>query len=232
MLNSKIAKRRRLQNRISEMMIGRWAGNYAFQKRAFDILVSCGLLVVLAPICVGLLVLNPFLNRGPLFFFQDRMGKNCQRFTTWKFRSMTVHESVFENVPGERDASTGTRGAFDPLDSHRVTPLGHMLRRTRIDELPQIINVLRGEMSLVGPRPDAYSHAQTYLREVLGYRARLSVLPGISGLAQVNVGYVDDRDGFVRKVEEDLHYLSVATMWIDLWIAKRTVATVLGFRGI
>ena len=96
---------------FSEMMIGRWAGNYAFQKRAFDILVSCGLLVVLAPICVGLLVLNQFLNRGPLFFFQDRMGKNCQRFTTWKFRSMTVHESVFENVPGERDASTGTRGA-------------------------------------------------------------------------------------------------------------------------
>ena len=127
MLNSTIEKTKRLQNRISEMVIGRWAGNYAFQKRAFDILVSCGLLIVLAPICVGLLVLKQFLNRGPLFFFQDRMGKNCQRFTTWKFRSMTVHESASKIVPDERDASTGTRGAFDPLDGHRVTPLGHLV---------------------------------------------------------------------------------------------------------
>lgn len=231
MLNSMIAHTRRLHSRVRELRICGWARNYASQKRAFDIVVSCSLLVVLAPVCMGLLVLNPWLNRGPLFFLQDRMGKNCQRFTTWKLRSMTVHETESRIVPDRRHACTGTRGAFDPLDRHRITRLGHLLRRTRIDELPQIINVLRGEMSLIGPRPDAFSHAQTYLHEVPGYRARFSMVPGISGLAQVNVGYVDDHDGVVRKVEADLHYLAIASIWIDLWIARRTVATVLGFRG-
>lgn len=138
---------------------------------------------------------------------------------------MTAHDTE------GKDAGTGVRGAFDRLDSHRITALGRFLRKSRVDELPQIINVLRGEMSLVGPRPDAFSHAQTYLDEIPGYRARFAVLPGISGLAQLDVGYVDDRDGVSRKVAADLHYLSAASMWNDLRIAKRTVATVLLCRG-
>ena len=225
MPNSTNSKVKRAPKSINEMAIARKAADYGFQKRVFDIFVSCALLAVLAPICVGLLILNPVLNRGPLFFFQERMGKDCHRFTTWKFRSMTAHDTE------GKDAGTGVRGAFDRLDSHRITALGRFLRKSRVDELPQIINVLRGEMSLVGPRPDAFSHAQTYLDEIPGYRARFAVLPGISGLAQLEVGYVDDRDGVSRKVAADLHYLSAASMWNDLRIAKRTVATVLLCRG-
>jgi lipopolysaccharide/colanic/teichoic acid biosynthesis glycosyltransferase len=163
-------------------------------------------------------MLNPWHNRGPLLFCQDRMGLGCRPFRAWKFRSMT-------------EADTIDRGAFDALDTHRITPLGGILRRTRLDELPQVINVLRGEMSLIGPRPDFYEHALTYLDTIPGYRERHSVLPGISGHAQTEVGYVDGIEGMHAKVAADLVYVQNASLRFDLRITWRTLAVVAGRHG-
>ena len=95
----------------------------------------------------------------------------------------------------------------------------------------KFINVLRGEMSLIGPRPDSYDHARVYLRVVPGYQERHQIVPGISGFAQTEVGYVDGLDGIHRKVAADLHYIAHATLRFDLWITWRTLAVVVGQRG-
>jgi lipopolysaccharide/colanic/teichoic acid biosynthesis glycosyltransferase len=109
--------------------------------------------------------------------------------------------------------------------------LGRFLRRSRLDELPQILNVLRGEMSLIGPRPDTFEHACVYLREIPGYAARHQVMPGISGYAQTEVGYVDGLDGIHRKVAADHYYLKHASFALDLWITWRTIGVVLTRQG-
>lgn len=187
-------------------------------KRVFDGVLCLALVPSLALVALCLLVLNPWLNRGPLFFVQERMGRGCRPFRAWKFRTMAPAPEV-------------GRGAWDALDEHRITPLGRWLRRTRLDELPQLWNVLRGEMSLIGPRPDFLPHALVYLAEVPGYRERHAVRPGISGLAQTELGYVDGPDGVRAKVALDLHYVRHASPTLDLWIAWRTLHVVLGRQG-
>ncbi len=189
------------------------ATRYCIAKRTFDIFVSLLLLLPLGVFALALVVVNPFLNKGTLLFWQDRMGKDCKPFRAVKFRSMVA-------IP------TMVRGPFDPLEKDRITTLGRFLRKSRIDELPQIINVLRGEMSLIGPRPDALAHARIYLDEIPGYRERHLVRPGISGFAQVKVGYVDGLEGVRRKVSADIFYLSKASFRFDLWIAWQTLVVV------
>ena len=124
-----------------------------FGKAAFDVVLSLVLLAPLTAIAIFLAAANPFFNAGPLVFRQTRMGQDCRPFTALKFRTMAADR---------RNA----RGAFDALEVHRITTFGRFLRRTRLDELPQIINVLRGEMSLIGPRPDSYDHACVYLKQM------------------------------------------------------------------
>lgn len=189
-----------------------------FAKRLFDCTLASLLLVPLIVFALVLIILNPAMNAGPLLFRQKRMGYQCRPFVAYKFRSM---------MPEEQRA----RGAFDALETERITGLGRLIRRMRIDELPQIINVLRGEMSLIGPRPDCYEHARVYVRKVPGYVARHQVMPGISGFAQVEVGYVDGLPGIKRKVAADNEYIDRATFGFDLWIAWRTLCIVLGGRG-
>jgi lipopolysaccharide/colanic/teichoic acid biosynthesis glycosyltransferase len=193
-------------------------GRPPLSKRVFDRGVALVLLMILVPVGVALVILNPFLNAGPLIYRQDRMGFQCRRFAAFKFRTM-------------RKATGVVRGAFDALEKDRITVLGRVLRKTRLDELPQIINVLRGEMSLIGPRPDSYDHACVYLREIAGYAERHTVRPGVSGLAQTEVGYVDGIDGIRRKVAADLHYIAHASFRLDLWIAWRTIVVVLTRKG-
>lgn len=187
-------------------------------KQIFDTCLSVLLLVPLALITLTLLALNPFFNRGALMHPQRRMGLAGQPFTAFKFRTMAP-------------AVTSPRGAFDRLEEHRISRLGRFLRRTRIDELPQIINVLRGEMSLIGPRPDLYDHACVYLESVPDYAARHQIMPGISGFAQTEVGYVDGMDCIQRKVAADLYYIAHAGFWFDLWITWRTICVILGRKG-
>lgn len=183
-------------------------------KRVFDIGMSILLLPVLLLTAAGLLVLNPVINRGSVLFVQQRMGQGCRPFRAFKFRSMVEVEAI-------------ERGPFDALEHHRITSLGRLLRKSRLDELPQIINVLRGEMSLIGPRPDYLDHARVFVETVPGYRERHAVLPGISGYAQVAHGYIEGHDGLRNKVAADLHYIRHGSVAFDLWIAWRTFVVVI-----
>lgn len=188
-------------------------------KRAFDILFSLALLPLLALAALTLLLANPLFNPGPLLFAQLRMGRGCKAFVTLKFRTM---------VPTDKLA----RGVNDPLEHDRIPKLGRILRTARIDELPQLINVLRGEMSLIGPRPDYFHHARRYLREVPGYRQRHLVRPGISGLAQTEVGYATGVEQTKAKVRADLHYIENAGPAMDSFVFIRTLITVFSRAGV
>lgn len=200
------------RSKILDKPYARWV------KPGFDVVMSLLLLPLLGVFCLGLLVLNPFFNQGPLFYMQPRMGRGCRAFSAIKFRTMTPIRRI-------------ARSAEDPLEHDRITPLGRLLRRFRIDELPQVLNVLRGEMSLIGPRPDYFHHARRYMRSVAGYRRRYDVRPGISGLAQTDLGYVDGSEGTRHKVIMDLRYIDKMSLRLDLYIFRRTLVTVFGSRG-
>jgi lipopolysaccharide/colanic/teichoic acid biosynthesis glycosyltransferase len=187
-------------------------------KRGFDLAMSAALLPVLLVVGVVLLVVNPFYNRGPMLFIQTRMGKDCHPFRAIKFRSMIEVEEV-------------ARRADDPLEHDRITPMGKFLRKSRLDELPQILNVLAGQMSLIGPRPDFYDHALVYLDVVPGYRDRYAIKPGISGLAQTELGYIEGLAATERKVALDLVYIRNASLRLDTWVVWRTLCVVLGRGG-
>lgn len=189
---------------------------FGVTKRLFDIGLSLFLMPVLLMLIAGLLLLNPLFNRGSLFFVQSRMGHHCRSFRAYKFRTMTAGAS---------------RGPNDPLERDRITPLGGFLRRTRLDEIPQILNVLKGEMSLIGPRPDYYDHAVTYLDVIQGYRERHMVRPGISGLAQTEVGYAEGVEATRAKVRADLYYITHTGFALEAWIFWRTLLTVFGRAG-
>ena len=181
-------------------------------KRAFDLVVcALFLLPLMAMFCAILFLLNPYWNRGPLFFMQERMGRNCKPFTAYKFRSM-------------RTAPAIERSAECPLEEDRITSLGRFIRKTRIDEIPQIINVFKGEMSLVGPRPDYIEHARQFLSQVQGYQERHAVRPGISGWAQVELGYIEGTDATRRKVQADLYYIANSSLAMEALIVWRTVS--------
>lgn len=190
-------------------------------KRVFDILVSLLLLVLVAGLSLALLLLNPLFNRGGLFFIQERMGRDCEPFKAIKFRTMT------------RTPITGRteRGAGDPLELDRITPLGQIMRKTRIDELPQVLNVLAGQMSLIGPRPDAYDHASDYLKVIPRYRDRHRVRPGISGLAQVTLGYAAGYAQTRAKANVDLIYIREAGFLMEAKVFWLTLVTVFLRRG-
>ena len=187
-------------------------------KRAMDIVICMVLLVPLVGVALVLLILNPFCNAGPLIYRADRMGAGLQSFRMLKFRTMSA-------------ADHATRGAFEQVEAQRITALGRWLRRSRVDELPQIVNVLRGEMTLIGPRPDCYHHALVYVREIPGYARRYAMLPGISGLAQTEVGYAQTARQIRRKVAADMLYLRRVGIAMDMWITVRTLSVVLRLRG-
>jgi len=182
-------------------------------KRGFDILVAVAALPTIAAIGLIILVLNPIWNPGPLFYLQTRMGRDCRPFRAVKFRTM-------------RPAPSISRGPDDPLESDRITPLGQLLRRTRFDESPQFLNVLAGDMSIVGPRPDYWDHALHYLDTIPGYRQRHSVRPGITGLAQVDAGYAEGVGATVEKTRHDLRYIRAGSLAMELYVLRRTVHVV------
>jgi lipopolysaccharide/colanic/teichoic acid biosynthesis glycosyltransferase len=187
-------------------------------KRAFDVAVSLVLLIPTAVVALVLLAVNRRLNPGPLLFWQKRMGKGGRAIRVVKFRSM---------IPVSRIS----RRADEPLETARITRLGQMLRRTRLDELPQVLMVLRGDMSLIGPRPDYFAHALHYCAVIPGYRERHAVLPGITGLAQIDLGYAEGVQGTEAKVRADLRYIRERGWLLETRIVFDTVLTVLGARG-
>ncbi|MEO0622283.1 MAG: sugar transferase [Pseudomonadota bacterium] len=187
-------------------------------KRAFDVAVAVGALPVVSFVALLVFVLNPLTNRGPLFYHQLRMGRNCKPFTMVKFRTM-------------RDGDEIDRGPDDPVEDNRITPLGRILRRTRIDELPQIINILTGDMSLIGPRPDFWDHAIHYIDAVPGYRERHTVRPGITGLAQVDGGYAEGIHATVEKTQFDMEYITRLGPAMEAYVLMRTVRVVFTGHG-
>ena len=186
-------------------------------KRLFDLIVCLLLIPLLFISSIIILLVNYFFNPGSLFFTQDRMGKNCTIFSAIKFRTMVPVKEI-------------TRRYDDPIEINRITSFGKILRKNRIDELPQIINVLKGEMSLIGPRPDYYIHALEYLKNVNGYRERHIIRPGITGLSQIRLGYAEGLDATAKKVLVDNYYIQNVNYIIELKIIGNTIITIL--RGL
>lgn len=193
-----------------ETVVVSGSSSYWVVKRILDIAISIILLPVLLIVSLFIMISNLFLNKGTLFYVQNRMGRDCKPFSAFKFRSMSHVSEI-------------TRGHNDPIEAHRITPFGSFLRKTRLDELPQIINVLLGQMSLIGPRPDYLEHAKVFVDEVPGYRSRHSVRPGISGLAQVNLGYVEGLEATRKKTSIDRYYIENAGLWLDAKILVQTL---------
>ncbi|MDA9032449.1 sugar transferase, partial [Amylibacter sp.] len=189
----------------------RW---FWLNKRIFDIIISTLLVPLLILFSCILLVLNTIYNPGKLFFIQNRMGKNCKPFKAIKFRSMVPAKEI-------------TRKFDEPVETERILVLGKIIRKCRIDELPQIINVLKGEMSLIGPRPDYYVHALVYLKNVEGYRQRHDIRPGITGLSQIRNGYAEGLEATEKKANIDNYYIQNAGYFIDLKIILNTIIIII-----
>ncbi len=189
---------------------------YAGAKRLFDLVFSLLLLVVLSPL-IAIVALGVLLSMGrPVLFTQERVGRGLVPFTIVKFRTMV------------RDAEASSGPVLAEEDDARITALGRVLRRFRIDELPQLVNILAGHMSFVGPRPERPYFVERYLREIPGYRERFKVKPGVTGLAQVGAGYATGAD---RKLKFDLMYVYHQTLLLDLQILAETLRVVITGRG-
>ena len=188
-----------------------------FYKRIFDIVVSLLLLPVLFLISSVLLFSSIFFKNKKVFYIQKRMGKNCEPFYAIKFRTMEPVKEI-------------TRKFNDLIETDRITPFGKFLRKSRIDELPQILNVLKGDMSLIGPRPDYYIHALEYVKIVEGYRDRHIIRPGITGLSQIRLGYAEGLEATAKKASVDNYYIQNVNYIIELKIIGNTLITIL--RGL
>jgi Undecaprenyl-phosphate glucose phosphotransferase len=182
------------------------------EKRIFDTAIAAAALVLLAPLFAVAALLIRLDGPGPIFFWQRRYGFNQEPFRIVKFRTMTAMEDDSQLISATR---------FDP----RVTRIGAFLRRTSIDELPQLLNVLTGEMSLVGPRPHALAHDQRYESRIAKYARRHNVKPGITGWAQVCGlrGEIISEDKMRRRVEHDLYYVDNWSLWFDVKIIAMTI---------
>ena len=188
-------------------------GIHGLLKRLMDVFVAVVALTVLAIPMIVIAVVVKRSSPGPVFFRQIRYGLDGREIRVWKFRTMRVCEVDTEVKQATKD---------DP----RVTPVGRFLRRTSIDELPQLFNVLRGDMSLVGPRPHANVHNEQYRTQIQGYMLRHKVKPGITGWAQVNGwrGETDTLDKMERRVEYDHQYIREWSIWMDVKILFRTLS--------
>jgi putative colanic acid biosynthesis UDP-glucose lipid carrier transferase len=193
-----------------------FVGSYALQKRCFDLIACLLALPVVAPLMILIAILIRTTSAGPAFFKQRRYGLNGEEIVVWKFRSMKVMED------GDKTYKQVTP------DDDRITAVGRFLRKTSFDELPQLINVMLGSMSLVGPRPHAVAVNETYRTQISGYMVRHKVRPGITGLAQVN-GYRggDDLHSMSKRIEYDLIYLRSWHIGLDVQIVLKTVLMLL-----
>jgi exopolysaccharide biosynthesis polyprenyl glycosylphosphotransferase len=187
------------------------------RKRAFDLVVACTALLVFLPLIL-LICLALRISGGPVLYRQTRSGEGGKPFQVVKFRTM---------VP---DAETGV-AVYASASDPRVTRVGRILRRTRWDELPQLWNVLRGEMSVVGPRPERPEHVSLLEREVPFWNRRLLLKPGITGWAQIHLGYTDNVSGAASKLAYDLYYLKHRSLSFDVLILIATLRLLFTGRG-
>jgi len=206
-----LLKRSEFQNTVTK--------TYGTIKRLLDIVVSALMLAFLAPLMVLIVVAVKGGSRGPVFFAQERLGQNFKTFRCYKFRTM---------IDGAED-KCGPIWACrnDP----RVTTVGRFLRKTRLDELPQLWNVLKGDMTLVGPRPIRESYARELEADIPFYRLRFCVKPGLTGWAQVNHDYAGSIEGQLEKFQYELFYIKNMSIVLDLLTLFKTIKTVMRQRG-
>jgi lipopolysaccharide/colanic/teichoic acid biosynthesis glycosyltransferase len=190
---------------------------YRSAKPLFDRTIAMALLIALSPVIAVCALLVKLTSRGPAFYRQERVGENGRTFSIVKLRTM-CHDAEAKTGPVWAD------GDKDP----RVTPVGYVLRKTYLDELPQLVNVLRGEMSLVGPRPERPYFVDRLKKIVPDYESRLKVKPGITGLAQVRARADRELRDVRRKVKLDAIYTSRMCWWVDFMILLRTMGKFAG----
>ena len=184
-------------------------------KSVEDKILSSLILIAISPILLVIALLIKIDSSGPVFFRQNRTGWNGKTFSIWKFRSMVAQNQVLDNAvikQAERN---------DP----RITKIGAFIRKTSIDELPQLFNVITGDMSLVGPRPHAVQHDEVYSERINDYYARHNIKPGMTGLAQVRGyrGETKEIDQMTKRIESDIEYINNWSIWLDLSILFRTI---------
>lgn len=188
-------------------------------KRAFDVAVSLAFLLGTLPITLAAALAVKLTSPGPVFYRQERVGLNGRTFMLMKFRSMAQN--------AEKDGTPVWAGANDA----RVTRVGRFIRKTRIDEIPQVLNVLKGEMSFIGPRPERPFFVDQLAEQIPFYRERHTVRPGISGWAQINYPYGASVEDARRKLAYDLYYVKNGSLFLDLLILMQTVKVILWNEG-
>ena len=209
--------------RSSVLIFGSDFGMNLFEralKRSLDVAVSAVALVLLTPVLLAAALAIRLDSKGSIFFKQVRVGRLGECFEIIKLRTM------------KEAAEDGTGPTFASRDDDRITRVGRLLRRTRIDELPQLWNVLKGEMSIVGPRPERPEFLDEINRRYPYFPVRAACRPGVTGWAQVRLGYVSDIEGIERKLALDLFYLRNASITLDLWIIWSTLRTVFTLSGV
>lgn len=208
---------------ISENTQGHLAPDslYAPLKRYLEFVLAIIALIILSPLLLIFAALIRIDSPGPALFKQTRMGYRGRPFTVMKFRSMRMQDDTKRNMTTDMTQS----------DDDRITKIGRFIRKTRIDELPQIWNILRGEMSWIGPRPETLNLSKWYEKEIPFYRYRHVVRPGITGWAQVNQGHVTSVDDVREKLEYDFYYVRHFSLWLDILIVIQTIRVMLTGHG-
>lgn len=185
---------------------------YLFAKHVVDILVTIILMPIWLSLCLIVSILILLTMGWPMLFIQQRVGQDGKLFNIYKFRTMRI---VPNNVTETRQ------------DDERITRMGKLLRKFRLDELPQFWNVLKGDMSLIGPRPEWQVTAEKFSHDIPAYNIRNLVKPGITGWAQVNQGHVTGLEGNYNKLQYDIYYVKHFSFWLDMKILMKTIKTVL-----
>jgi putative colanic acid biosynthesis UDP-glucose lipid carrier transferase len=202
----------------SQWCINLWGGDRLMTdrqlKRCFDLAISSAALLLISPLLLLIAIAVKLSSPGPILFMQDRYGLDGRRFRIYKFRTMRVLEAG--DTPGLKQATRN-----DP----RVTPVGRFLRRWSLDELPQLLNVVKGQMSLVGPRPHAVDHNEHYRKRIPGYMQRHACKPGITGLAQIEGlrGETSSLESMASRIEADLRYARDWSLKLDTKILIKTL---------
>ncbi len=201
---------------VSHHFMPAWQQNL---KHFLDIIISFIALIILSPLLLVLVIGVKLSSKGPIFYKQDRIGRNGKPFTIYKFRSM--YTDAESNGP-----------ELSSKDDSRITKFGRFMRKSRLDEIPNFFNVLRGDMSLVGPRPEREYFIDRIVERAPQYTQLLKVKPGITSWGQVKYGYAENVDQMVRRMKYDLLYLENMTLYVDLKIMIYTLMTIIKAKGI
>lgn len=203
---------------ISKNIADRLNLSTRFVKRSFDIIFSSTVILFGLPVFLMVAALTKLTSKGPILYTQERIGRDGKPFNIYKFRSMIVDSEV-----------NGPQLTTD--DDPRITKWGKFMRKTHLDEIPQFLNVLKGDMSIVGPRPEREYFIQQIVQKAPAYKTLLSLKPGITSIGQVDYGYAESVDEMCERMTLDLNYLEEINLAKDLEIIVKTVGTMIYGKG-